>query len=402
MHNEGALVKGGLCMAKRKTHINLLLSCPADIVDELPIIREAVEEYNQRDGELYIELRHWRSDAVPSSGGSPQSIINSQLVFDADMIVAIFWTRFGTKTVKYGSGTEEEISLLMERNKNVFLYFCDRPVPPSKHDAEESKKIAAFRKRFGKEGLYWVYHSLEEFGKHFRRHLDQYFHDYKEKQAVKSSVHAAFEDAAKCIVDYGYYYDKYCFTMNCIINEPERAIYKAIGRQFEIYAFDESRIIEGFVLARHKSNNVLITPAIQDITIDIDGEQETGFTVTVEKNKSAIEAKKGFISVTQIVLDKPLDISPHTPRKIAVSYTVRVAITNKVHTVCLEAPCRNVSFYCQIDAQNDPYKVVASAFGATNLDGFDRPVETDMALSLTHHNWLLPKDGVVFCLLRNE
>lgn len=392
-------------MAKRKTHLHLLLSCPADIVDELSIVKEVIEEYNQGDDELYIELKHWRSDAVPSTGGSPQDIINSQLVVDADMIIAIFWTRFGSRTQKYGSGTEEEISLLLERGKNVFLYFCDRPVHPSKQDADESKKIAEFKKRFGKEGLYWEYETLEEFEKHFRRHMVQYFHGYKDRQSVMDSVHTAFEEVAQYIINYGYYYDKYYFTMNSVINEAERVIDKTINRRIELLSFDENKVIEGFVIARHKSNNVLRTPTIHHVSLDIDDEQESDFTVQVDRNKSAMEAKKGFVSVTQIVLNKPLHINSHTPRKIAVSYTTRVAISNRVHTVCLEAPCRSASFCCQIDAQNDsdnPYKVVASGFGATNLAGYDRPIETDTTLSLTHQNWLLPKDGVVFCLLRNE
>lgn len=392
-------------MAKRKTHLKLLLSCPGDIADELEIVRDVIEEYNQGDDELYIELRHWSSDAVPSSGSPPQDILNSQLVSDADMIVAIFWTRFGTKTERYGSGTEEEISLLLKRNRNVFLYFCDRPVPPSRQDADELHRIAEFRQRFGKEGLYWVYDSLDEFERHFRRHIHQYFHDYTNQQTAASSVYAAFDNVAQSIVDYGYYYDKYFFTMNCAINESQRVINKTISRQFEICAFDGSRALNGFVLVKHKSNNVRLTPTIRDISIDIDGAQETDFTVTVEKNKSAMETKKGFASVTQITLGQPLRIEAHTPRKIAVSYTVQVALSNKVHTACLEAPCQNASFYCQIDVQHDSdmrYKVVASAFGATNLNGFSRPIETGSTLSLTHDNWLLPKDGVVFCLLCNQ
>ncbi len=392
-------------MAKRKTHINLLLSCPGDIVDELTIVREVIGEYNQSDDDRYIELRHWRSDAVPMSGSPPQDILNSQLVVDADMIVAIFWTRFGSKTERYDSGTEEEISLLLDRNKNVFLYFCDRPVPPSRQNADELKKIAEFRQRFGKEGLYWVYDSLDEFEKHFRRHIFQYFHDSHDNQTARNSVYTAFAHVADSIIGHRYYYDQYCFTLNCAIDEPGRSIAKTITRQFEVWSFGEDRTIEGLVLARHKSNNVVQVPTIRDIIIDIDGEQENGYTVAVEKNKSAMEAQKGFASVTQIALNRPLHISAQVPRRIAVSYTVRVAISNKVHTVCPEAPCKSASFSCQIDTQNGlktPYKVVASGFGATNVEGFVRPIETDTTLSLAHHNWLLPKDGVVFCLLRIE
>jgi hypothetical protein len=389
-------------MAKWKMHVNLLLSCPGDIADELPIIREIVREFNQSDGGLHIDLKHWQSDAVPSAGGSPQSILNSQLVCDADMIVAIFWTRFGTKTENFGSGTEEEIRLLMERRRNVFLYFSDRPAPPSKQDARESGKIAAFREKFKNQGLYWTYDSLDEFGRQFRRHIFQYFHDRQGGQSAQTSVYAAFEEAAAYIIRHGYYFDNYYFAMNAGIDEKRRVIEKTISRQFELYAFDGQHTLESFVLSRHKSNNVRVTPDIRDIGIDIDHERENDFTVEVSQNKSALAVKRGFISVTQVTLNKPLHISAHSARKIAISYTVQAALSNKVHTVCLDAPCKSASFYCQIDGDGSKYKVAASGFGATNLNGFDCPVETDTVLSMAHHNWLLPRDGVMFCLLRSE
>ena len=40
-------------------------------------------------------------------GGKPQALLNEQFVNKCDAAVAIFWTRFGSPTDEYGSGTEE-------------------------------------------------------------------------------------------------------------------------------------------------------------------------------------------------------------------------------------------------------------------------------------------------------
>lgn len=72
------------------------------------------------------------------------------------MDVAIFWTRFGTPTDDYGSGTEEEINLLIKNNKQVFLYFLNKPIPPSLTDSpdymENREKINCLKEKY--KGLY--------------------------------------------------------------------------------------------------------------------------------------------------------------------------------------------------------------------------------------------------------
>jgi len=91
------------------------------------------------------------------------------------MAVAIFWTRFGTPTDEYASGTEEEIEQMIAENKQVFMYFSDVPVSPSKTDSEQYKKIQQFREKYKDNGLYWTYSKTDEFKELFRAHLTKHF-----------------------------------------------------------------------------------------------------------------------------------------------------------------------------------------------------------------------------------
>ena len=136
------------------TMFDLLLSCPGDAYKECyPAVRKAIEIINadpQINNSISVSLKHWSTSSYPQSGGQAQKLLNSQIVKPADIAIAIFWTRFGTPTDDYNSGTEEEIDLLIKNKRQVFLYFLDKPIPPSITDSpeytENRKKITLFQK----------------------------------------------------------------------------------------------------------------------------------------------------------------------------------------------------------------------------------------------------------------
>ena len=165
-------------MPRNVTQYTILISCPGDIKDEIGLIESAIDDFNRRFSDtLSIALisKHWSKDAFPQSGGSPQALLNSQIVDDCDAVIAIFWTRYGTPTDEYGSGTEEEIERMLQAKKQVFLYFCDKPVPPSAIDSDGYNRIKDFRKRYENRGIYWKYSSNEEFSHLVFSHLCGYF-----------------------------------------------------------------------------------------------------------------------------------------------------------------------------------------------------------------------------------
>ena len=104
-------------MAQNVTLYNLLISCPGDIKKEVTLIEAAVDEFNELYAEILgitIKTRHWSKSSYAQSGGKPQALLNEQFVNKCDAAVAIFWTRFGSPTDEYGSGTEEEIEIMLQ------------------------------------------------------------------------------------------------------------------------------------------------------------------------------------------------------------------------------------------------------------------------------------------------
>lgn len=165
-------------MPKNVTQYDLLISCPSDIKDEIQLIEKAVDQFNTQFSDtlgISIRIKHWRKNSYAQSGGKPQALLNEQFVNECDAAVAVLWTRFGTPTDQYDSGTEEEIEIMLEAQKQVFMYFSDKQLPPSQIDSNEYEKVKAFREKYKGKGIYFSYSSDEELKSLLFAHLSQYF-----------------------------------------------------------------------------------------------------------------------------------------------------------------------------------------------------------------------------------
>ena len=160
------------------TAYDLLISCPGDVLQYADVVKECVETFNHTLGRLNnseIVTRHWSTDSFPQSGDRPQELLNKQFVRDCDAAVAIFWTRFGTSTDKYDSGTEEEIAEMLSSGKQVFLYFVDAPISPSNINQAQYQKVNDFKEKYRSGGLYSAVKSEDDFRTQFSNHLTMYF-----------------------------------------------------------------------------------------------------------------------------------------------------------------------------------------------------------------------------------
>lgn len=181
----------------------LLISCPGDVKEEVQIIKDAVSKFNSTFTDtldIMIQTRHWSKDSYPATGGKAQEILNKQIVDKCDAAVAIFWTRFGTPTDEYYSGSEEEIERMIASEKNVFLYFSNVPVPPDSIDSEQHQKVKDYKAKFEK-GLYREYNSLDEFKELFYDHISKYFSELSDDEEItgekKPEIEVKLIDAEK-------------------------------------------------------------------------------------------------------------------------------------------------------------------------------------------------------------
>jgi hypothetical protein len=162
------------------TNYNLLISCPGDIPSEyLDKVSEVLTMFNallRKTHKISFTTVHWFKNSYPQAGDKPQPILNKQIVDDCDIAVAFFWTRFGTPTDTYGSGTEEEISKMVSEKKQVFTYFLDIPIPPSQQNPEQYAKVRTFKEEY--KGIYSEIKTTDDFKIEFSRHFINFLSDF--------------------------------------------------------------------------------------------------------------------------------------------------------------------------------------------------------------------------------
>ena len=177
-------------MPKSIVAYDLLISCPSDVSSSIPGIIQAVDEFNSlfgRQHDIVVRPLHWTKNAYSQMGGRVQDLLNSQIVDDADMAVGIFWTRFGTPSQEYNSGTEEEIERMINNNKQVFLYFLQTPISPSQIDFSQYMKIQEFRSKHKGQGIYFDLENSDQLVHTFYKDLYLYVDSLLRAPAFKES-----------------------------------------------------------------------------------------------------------------------------------------------------------------------------------------------------------------------
>ena len=159
----------------RANVLKVMIASPGDVTQERAIVTEEIHRWNDANSstrQLILLPVKWETHSTPQLGEHPQSIINRQLLDEADIVIGIFSTRIGTPTEEYISGTVEEIKKHVAAGKTAKIYFSDVPVAPSTVDAGQYALVQKFREECQSTGLYATFDSLEKFGRDFSHHLD--------------------------------------------------------------------------------------------------------------------------------------------------------------------------------------------------------------------------------------
>lgn len=152
----------------------IMIASPSDVTAERNIIRDVLSEWNainaEKNGIVLLPVS-WESHSTPEMGDRPQAIINKQILKDSDLLVGVFWTRIGTDTGEYISGTVEEIEEHIKLGKPIMLYFSQVPVLPDSVDPDQYNKLREFRDSCKERGLFQTYSDLDDFRSKFYRQL---------------------------------------------------------------------------------------------------------------------------------------------------------------------------------------------------------------------------------------
>lgn len=178
-------------MSYQATVFKVMIASPSDVAAERSIVREFLSEWNiiHSDSRQIVLLPvGWETHSVPEMGDRPQALINKQILRDCDLLVGVFWTRIGTATGEYDSGTVEEIEEHIKAGRPVMLYFSNSPVVPDSVDAEQYSRLKTFKDTCKSRGIYDSYSDLGEFRSKFYRQLQIKLNQDKQFSAGDTSL----------------------------------------------------------------------------------------------------------------------------------------------------------------------------------------------------------------------
>ncbi|HJQ25488.1 MAG TPA: COR domain-containing protein [Blastocatellia bacterium] len=169
--------------------LRIVVASPSDVQPERNVLPSVLKEINRSvaaDRGLHLELSQWETDTYPGfHTKGPQGLIDSILnITDCDLLIGIFWKRFGTPTSDGQTGTEHEFNVAykawQEKGRpQIFVYFNQKPhALKSKAEVEQLGQVLDFREGLPKEALWWPYEGKTEFEKLIRNHLINYIRNF--------------------------------------------------------------------------------------------------------------------------------------------------------------------------------------------------------------------------------
>jgi HEAT repeat protein len=186
----------------QKRILRVVLASPGDVQAERDTLPTVIDELNRgiaSERNLLLELHRWETDAYPGfHPDGPQGLIDPILqIEDCDILIGVFWKRFGTPTEDAQSGTEHEIlsayqAWQQNRRPQIMVYFNQKAYTPKlKGEIDQWGRVLDFKQRFPKEGLWWEYRGKAQFERLVRNHLTQIIrHQYPLHQSPPSHAWA--------------------------------------------------------------------------------------------------------------------------------------------------------------------------------------------------------------------
>jgi hypothetical protein len=175
----------------------IMFSGPSDVEREREAFFASIESCNrllrivQKD--IAVLPLHWKTNPVVHILGRPQETINRQLLTQADALIAVFRSRFGTPTGRADSGTMEEVEEAMRRGIPCLVCFFDGKQRIA--DLDQFKKVQDFKKKLEKELLILPYISPIQLQSHLTEWLFALF--FLEPRAPKNLDQNHLKDIQK-------------------------------------------------------------------------------------------------------------------------------------------------------------------------------------------------------------
>lgn len=177
--NEIHLLVGERSMAYTATVVPVIIASPGDVDEQRDDARQIINNWNYINSlalNTVLMPVGWETHSAPDLGGRAQELINERVLADCDLLVGIFWTRLGTPTGGFKSGTAEEIQRHLDAGRPAMVYFSTAPVAPQSIDPIQFAALTDFRNWCQTKGIIETFENSPDFRTKFTSQLQIQIH----------------------------------------------------------------------------------------------------------------------------------------------------------------------------------------------------------------------------------
>jgi hypothetical protein len=160
-------------MSYLATVIPIMITSPNDVTEVAKVARDVIEDWNavhSIPSQTVLLPVGWQTDVAPAMGAPAQEVINNAILERADLLVALFINRLGTRTAQFPSGSVEEIERHTKAGKPAMVYFAAQPNDAEPPD-EQAAALRAFRTECQQKGMLGTFSDKHDFQRKFARDL---------------------------------------------------------------------------------------------------------------------------------------------------------------------------------------------------------------------------------------
>ena len=161
-------------MSFKANVLKIMIASPEEVAEERKVVTGAIYRWNDANASvrrLVLLPVKWETQNTLPVGVSSQTVINRQLLDDADIVIGIFGTHAGAPTKDDVSGTVEEIKKHVAAGKTAKVYFSEVRSGQKGVDQNRYAVIQKFREELNGSGLSSVYENMQQFREDFEHHL---------------------------------------------------------------------------------------------------------------------------------------------------------------------------------------------------------------------------------------
>ena len=142
-----------------------MIASPGDVHRYRIAARDVILEWNSVhsvERSVVLVPVAWETHASPELGAQAQDLITNRVLEDCDLLIAIFWSRLGTRTSRADSGTVEEIQTHVAKGRPAMVYFCSAPIEQDA-DMKQFEQLKSFKRWCRENGLIWEFKDEYDF-----------------------------------------------------------------------------------------------------------------------------------------------------------------------------------------------------------------------------------------------